>query len=269
MKIAGLIAATLMLFAAKDANAASVNLAGWLAENGRWGFSDTLAENDTVLQSKGSGPPAILHSDGRLMQGATLSGTMSVETSRDDDFFGFLLGYDPGELRGPIADYWLIDWKQNTAGTSIAGLALSHVTSSATSGTISTSNFWTHTNSVAEVARGATLGLSGWKDNTSYTFQLTFTADLIELVVNDVTEISHAGSFMNGNFGFYTLSQEAVKFAALTSTQVAPVPLPAGMSLMLSVGAILLLLNLLRQRTMTAPHPVRSTVPIRSTRLAE
>ncbi len=81
---------------------------------------------------------------------------------------------------------------------------------------------------VNEVQRATTIGSTGWNDNQSYNFKLTFTANLIEVFVDDQKELSFAGSFGDGAFGFYNYSQSNVRYAGITEDQLpAPVPLPA------------------------------------------
>ncbi len=217
--------------------AAPVDLTGWTAEGaGNWNVDGT---STSVLQTV-NGEPTVFH-NGANSQGNALSGTIKVESGGnwDDDFIGFVLGYDAGELAGGTPDYWLIDWKQKDqnaySASATAGLALSHVT-----GTASNTDFWGHSGGVTEVARGDTLGSTGWSDITEYSFDLTFTSTLIEVFVNGVREISFAGTFGDGGFGFYNFSQSHVTYAGIEEEVLpSPVPLPAGLPILLSaLGAM-------------------------------
>lgn len=116
----------------------------------------------------------------------------------------------------------MIDWKQNSqsafGGQSKRGLSISRV-----SGVATDANLWLHSGSVTELQRAAGRGNSGWGDNQFYNFELLFTANLVELTINGVKEISLAGSFNNGGVGFYSQSQEHATYRNLTSTVLQPV----------------------------------------------
>jgi len=235
------------------AHAASVDLTGWEEDGfhnspsaGTW---TVQPGNDSVIQSA-NGNPTVFFESGSNSQGTALSGTIEVQTTGDDDFVGFVLGYQDGEMNSASADFWLIDWKQidqNHLGFAPRGLALSHVSGDVAAA--GAGNFWAHTGTVTEAERAANLGSTGWADNTEYTFELTFTASLIEVKVNGVTEISFTAAenggnlFTDGSFGFYNYSQNAVRYAGITEEAV--VPLPASLPLLLAgFGA----LGLIRRR---------------------
>ncbi|WP_157973481.1 VPLPA-CTERM sorting domain-containing protein [Tropicimonas sp. IMCC34043] len=222
------------------AGAATVDLSGWTengfkGNNGAGTWTVQGADNDTVFQSI-NGLPTVFFEPGANDRGKALTGTITVETTSDDDFVGFVLGYQDGELGSTNADFWLIDWKQATqsyAGIAPAGLALSHVTGDLTgSGEV---DFWSHTGVVEEVLRATTYGNVGYVDNQTYTFDLEFTSSLIAVSVNGETVLSYAGSFENGSFGFYNYSQQNVRYAGITE-DVAPsaVPVPASLPLILA-----------------------------------
>lgn len=222
-------------------SAAPVDLTGW-TENGYKGNNGAgtwtvQTGNDTVRQTT-NGQPTVFFEPGANAQGTALSGTINKYGAGDDDFIGFVLGYQDGELNSTNADFWLIDWKQgdqNSAGVfAPAGLALSHVT-----GDISTATgdpFWGHTGIVDEIARGTNLGSTGYTTGQPYMFELTFTDSLIEIFVDGELEISHAGSFSDGAFGFYNYSQAGVEYAGITEDVLPPsvVPLPASLPLLLA-----------------------------------
>lgn len=228
------------------AHAASVDLSGWTAEEGNGTTAANWivqgAENDSVFQNQNS-RPSIFFDPGSNDQGTALAGEITVETSGDDDFIGFVLGYNTGEFESSTADFWLIDWKQEDQffaplGNSSIGLSLSHVTGDV--GSATEADLWQHSGTVNEVQRAATLGATGWNDNETNSFELTFTSDLIEIRVNDVVELSYTSAengaqFTDGSFGFYNYSQTNVRYAGITEEIVAaPVPLPASLPLLLA-----------------------------------
>ncbi len=227
------------------AHAAPVDLSGWTAEegNGTTAANWTVqgVGNDTVFQSVNS-RPSVFFNPGSNDQGKSLAGEITVETFTDDDYIGFVLGYNTGELGSANADFWLIDWKKADQRASAGvGLSLSHVTGDV--GNANELNFWGHDGVVDEKQRAANLGLTGWASNTTYAFELIFTSTLIEVKVNGNTELSYTsaqngGLFDDGSFGFYNYSQERVRYAGITEDVAPPttpaIPLPASMPLLLA-----------------------------------
>jgi hypothetical protein len=217
-----------------------VDLSGWIENSfqGAFGAGNWTVQgpdNDTVFQSL-NGDPTVFFDAGTNAQGTTLSGQITVGDTTDDDFIGFVLGYQDGEFNSSNADFWLIDWKLRAQsnvqlGDSSAGLALSHVTGDMSN--TSAGDFWAHSGTVNEVQRATSLGSISWVRNRTYTFDLTFTSTLIEVSVDGTKQISFAGNFTDGAFGFYNYSQENVTYAGITSAP-APIPLPAGLPLLLA-----------------------------------
>ncbi len=198
--------------------AASTDLSLWTAEgDGVWTVANDKA---SVLQTI-NGAPTVFYSDFNGQQIA-LEGEISVETGNDDDYVGFVLGYQPGDLTAESPNFILIDWKkvtQNWFGCDAkAGLAISRVTAPIFQ---ETATPWCHQDGVVELARGRTLGDKGWQENTTYHFKLIFNANNIQVYVNNALEMNISGSFANGRFGFYNYSQEQVRYSAIT-TQPAP-----------------------------------------------
>ncbi|MGC6493509.1 MAG: hypothetical protein ACON5B_11780, partial [Myxococcota bacterium] len=149
-----------------------------------------------------------------------------VQTTTDDDWFGFVIGFAPGEAASP--SFLLLDWKQNdqvgTLGGAEQGLRLSYV-----NGPIGNGDFWDHGGAVQEIATGINLSNTGWSDNTPYWVKIDFTTarlrvwvseddtiddvDELEIDIDAATWQASAGApFPNGTFGFYNYSQEDVQF---------------------------------------------------------
>lgn len=228
------------------ANATLVDLSGWIengfqGNNGAGTWTTQGVGNDSVLQSI-NGQPTTFFESGSNAQGTALSGTIKVNTSSDDDFIGFFLGYQAGELNSTSADFWMIDWKQGDQSPAVDGLALSHVTGDMT--LAPENDFWQHVGSVTEVQRATNLGSTGWVDFQTYAFDLIFTSTHIQVKVDGVTELNYAGSFTDGAFGFYNYSQSTVLYAGITEIPFCeefpqdpactghPVPAPATLPLL-------------------------------------
>ncbi len=237
---------------------APINLNDWSAESydsvsgfpdGNWSVS---GDGSNVLQQN-NGQPTLFYSDFNAF-GTEVTGKVKVLSSAgDDDYIGFVLGYQAGDNISNSADYLLVDWKggsqsYNFGGTSTSpgglapeGLAVSRVT-----GLPDADEFWQHENlsgtpassGLEELARGNTLGSTGWVADTEYEFSFDFGPSNLDVYVNSTLEMSINGSFANGRIGFYNFSQRQVNYSAF---EVEPgtfpddpvsVPEPAGLALL-------------------------------------
>ena len=229
--IATLLATTALLASATQA--ASIDLSNWIAEgDGNWQMQDG---NDTVLQTI-NGQPTVFFNN-QNSQGQALSGNITVTSATDDDYIGFVLGYNAGDLNNTNADYLLIDWKQADQsykwGNATTGLSVSRVT-----GSLNAYAAWPHDEArhVQELQRSTNFGSTGWQDNTSYSFDLVFTDSLVQVFVNDNLELSINGTFADGSFGFYNFSQPNVLYSGITKDTAeafASVPAPATLGITL------------------------------------
>jgi hypothetical protein len=210
-----------------EAVATPVDLSSWTAEGYGGGFNWVLQpENTSVLQTV-NGAPTVFYGPGNA-QGRQLSGTIKVATTGDDDFVGFVLGFQPGDLAAASTDFILIDWKQSRqslyGGTALRGLAIHRVTA----GLADNQGAWFKAPGfgITTLARGNTLFDTGWADNTEYSFDLVFTSSNIQVFVNDVLEFDIDGTFADGAFGFYNYSQANVLYAGIEETILPPPPPP-------------------------------------------
>lgn len=233
---AGIFAASLAFAGAVHAAPVPVDLSTWIANGtGTW---NVQAGNDSVLQTVNTSTPAVFFAPGTNAQGTALSGKIRVGSTSDDDFIGFVLGYQTGEVTSSSANFMLIDWKRGTQAsggqTAQAGLAISHVTDGSVS-----NNYWGHTGGINEIERALNLGSTGWALNTEYSFDIIFNANLIQVYVDNVLELSttaaEAGlaSFGDGAFGFYNYSQNNVLYSAIEEREAPSIPLPATVLLLI------------------------------------
>lgn len=238
------------------ATAAPVDLNTWTAESypavagfgaGIW----TVQGGGSAVFQSVNGQPTVFYSDFNAFN-TDVTGRIRVDTSGDDDYIGFVLGFDPGDTTSAGADYLLVDWKQldqffdfgspsNTPGnTAVDGLAVSRVT-----GIPFADEFWGHVDQagnplggLTELQRGATLGSTGWTDFVEYQFRFIFTPTNLQVFVNGVQQIDIDGAFSNGRLGFYNFSQSDVTYSAFT-VDPAPTPEP-GTLMLLGIGFALL-----------------------------
>lgn len=211
-----LVVAASLLLSPLAAHADYVDLSNWTAEGqGQWDVSE---DGNSVNQSV-NGHPTLFYSDASSIN-QHFSVEVSVSDTKDDDFMGFVLGYNAGEAESDQSDFLLIDWKKQSQsyskyGTATAGLAVSHVTAGLGYGTDS----WRHDSEegVNELARGENLGSTGWEAGETYKFDIHYTDTLLEIFVNGVLEISLTGNFTDGAFGFYNFSQAGVAYSQIAA----------------------------------------------------
>lgn len=145
---------------------------------------------------------------------ATITFDVTVNTTEDDDFIGWVVGFDAGEGSDPAAGYLLFDWKQGDqtkAGcTAEEGLAMNLV-----SGALTSTDEWCRTGSVSEVVRATNLANTGWDDNTTYRVEMAYSPTAVQVWVDGALEIDEAGTFPTGNFGLYVYSQASVEFEVI------------------------------------------------------
>ena len=210
-------------------------LDGWVGTaGGNWVVQPG---NDSVLQTLNGNATYFYNPVSNAINQA-LSGKIKVQTTVDDDFIGFALGFDSSDLNSATANFILVDWKQTNQSGAARGLAISHVTDSRS--TAPFGDLWNHTPpGVNEIRRATNLGGTGWVDLVEYDFDIQFTANLIEVSVNGMKELSitavDAGlsAFDSGAFAFYNQSQSQVLYSQIdlnpTVLPVPAVPEPAGM----------------------------------------
>ena len=196
----------------------------------------TVSDDHTYVTHNDTSEPTLFYSDFNALN-TVIEGTVRQYVYTDDDYFGFAIGYQPGDTKNPNADYLLIDWKRGTqyynftqppscgpGTTASAGLAVSRVT-----GIPTYDELWGHTDQnvicspigqgVEELDRATNLGNTGWNRHTDYLFRIEYTPTSLRVYVNDVLEIDITGQFNDGKFAFYDFSQSYVKYSNFTVQQ--------------------------------------------------
>jgi len=259
MNFIRIICFSFVVLTISSAQAGLIDLSSWIEEGPGAGVWTVAGDNNSVLQTKNSSTPTFFISDSPFIN-SQFTGTIAVETAGDNDFIGFVFGYQtPFTSKGDAEtsfDFLLFDWKQENQGSGLSGFHLSRVIGDFSDNNISHSTggnsnpFWSHVdnndaNSSFTVLDSLTGADQGWADNTIYNFELTFQSNLIEIVIDggafDAQEIfSVTGSYQAGSFGFYNFSQKEVRYAGVTEI-AAPVsvPEPSAISI-LALGIIAL-----------------------------
>lgn len=247
------LAGVCALMLASASHAGAIDLSSWSVENatGADWMIDPGGGSATQMMPGGASR-SVLMSDFSTPE-LHLAGSVSVNTALDDDFLGFVFGFDHNEIGDAGADYLVLDWKQGSQITNFwgpgifaeSGMALSRVTGD-TSGAQGDIDAWTHTGAYAEIDRSAALGATGWQDSTSYDFEIIYSEQRLEVWVSwmddggafEVKAIDYeAGpgeTLPTGHFGFYSFSQEQTEFSGWRT-----VPSPGSTTLAAIAGTVI------------------------------
>jgi len=235
MIIVALAAAALALVGFSPATAwaqTNVDLNTWNQKgspsNGNWSVQDGGA---SVFQSI-NGQPTYFVSPNDFFN-TTVEGRFGVETTSDDDFIGFVFGYnEPGD-NNTDASFFLLNWKQGNQSGTERGFRLARVNGTSTPPFSNAENDNLPNYDVLATNTGTGGGSLGWADNTEYDFDLLYTDSRIKVDIAGGTgefaggltvfDLSPADvgftQFETGQFGFYNHSQPNVRYESFTLTE--------------------------------------------------
>ena len=189
-------------------NSRNLDLGTWTAEHRGEPANWLLYDSGRRVQQHYNADPSVFYGP-ETGTGVKFRGTARVATGSDDDFIGFVLGFQPGDWTNPAADFLLIDWRQADNESSQEGLSISRVTGSSP-------DLYGHrpSDSFQELARGNRFGTTGWADNTPYSFVFESDPSRVKVWVDGVLELDVQGTFDfgGGRFGFYVFSQPQAQF---------------------------------------------------------
>jgi len=222
--------------------------------NGVW----TVSAGGTSVTQSINGDPTFFVSPGDFSNIA-INGNFLVNASSDDDYMGFVFGYQSPLAGDPNDDYefFLFDWKKSDQSEA-DGLASEGFNLSRVSGQVSGfSPFWAHDDATAPDADFDVIDTDygptrGWVAGVSYAFTLLYEDDRIRIDIaggtgdfaggETIFDISPADvpgltEFAAGRFGFYNYSQSNVTYQGFTEDVLPPDDLPEpGMLGLLGLG---------------------------------
>lgn len=239
MKLKKIIIAVSVLFAI-NSYADPIDLSSWseLTLNfpggqnaGNWQLS---ADKTSVIQQINADPSFYLNNINQTSY--SMDGSWQVLTGSDDDYMGFVFGYQNS------SNFYLFDWKQGSqsySGTyANEGMTIKKMTGATGDGLtdLSLAEFWENGSDYGDMDILAQNHgpAEGWLDGQLYDFHLDFNltpGDIhIEILQNGVSlwDVTvHDNTFTAGQFGFYNYSQQSVRYAGFEQTGGEEVPEPA------------------------------------------
>lgn len=174
---------------------------------------------NTVVTQTVNADSSFLLSDFNLSD-AQMEGTWRVNTGNDDDFIGFVFGYQNSE------HFYLFDWKQadqnDPLGFAQRGMSVKVFSADSP---LTGRDFWPTAGNGTRV-RTLFHNTVPWADFTDYQFTLQFHPGEIKITVKRGDTVLadftvNDDTYTNGKFGFYNYSQEAVRYSGFRRLSLA------------------------------------------------
>ncbi|WP_172807586.1 hypothetical protein [Endozoicomonas ascidiicola] len=200
-----------------------VSLSSWQEADYSNGSAGDWRVSEDGLQVKQhiNGDPTFFISD-FVLGGSRFEGSFKVETASDDDYIGFVFGYqglniDPG--------FYLFSWKKNNQGLGEEGFKVVKVKNKPS--TQYDGEFWDleNTTNITLLAEDVS-STKGWVENKEYNFSLSYQDNgNIRILVRDAATqelLWDSGLIVDpepigaGKVGFYNFSQEGVSYKGFT-----------------------------------------------------
>lgn len=217
----------------------SIDLRTWRKEGAPANSNWVVSLYGTFVRQTINGFPAFFVSPETFIN-TTINGKLKVEDTIDNDFIGFVFGY-----QSPIAaigdavnnyNFLLFDWKKSNYHNGALdganeGFALTKVNGIFPTYNDEFASFWQHTESSKFDLLATDYGTGkGWRPYQDYDFTLLYQTNRIKIDINGNTIFDISGKFEPGHFGFYNYSQSNVRYSGFTQQETPPakpVPEPA------------------------------------------
>jgi cysteine-rich repeat protein len=187
---------------------------------------DWRVSSDARTLSQPLSANASIAGTGLELNGVSLTFTMQITSGRDDDFVGWVIGYDRGDARDPRGEWLLFDWKRADVHTGRCrghlGLAMSRVSGALVQGDgdrdaprddpADDDALWCHQGPIVEVVRANTLGERGWTAGSQHQIRVDYATTRVDVWVDGQLQFTEVGAFPRGKLGFYSFSQAGVRF---------------------------------------------------------
>ncbi len=153
-----------------------------------------------------------------------IQGTIAINDNAgnpDDDFVGFVFGYQQPDVNPNQYDFWLFDWKAQDQTYNLSnnvgyeGYALTRVQGYIPQGSFNYLDaFWSRINSPESISLATNYGPGlGWNNQNSYDFTLVYTSTRVTIYIDNNVIFDLPGCFEAGRFGFYNYSQPRVRYS--------------------------------------------------------
>ena len=177
-----------------------------------------LSNGNTVATQIINADASIFLSDFNIAS-KSIEGSWRVDTAGDDDFMGFVFGYQGRD------QYYLFDWKQtnqNHVGFAERGMSLKVVNVPGNADPTASDLWPTAGSANVTVLRHNTVP---WANFTDYNFQLDFFPGQFTIEVrqdDNVLEswVVNDSTYTDGGFGFYNYSQGDVVYQSFTQEDI-------------------------------------------------
>ena len=197
-------------------------------------------DGKSVRQNINAQPTAFVSNDSYI--NSKFEGSFTVETNRDGDWIGFVFGFGSS----PDEDFYVFKWKQDdqqnpdTGYIAREGYEVGRVTGGFDA--IVDALWEGRDDAEYQTIATATGSNLGWKDYTTYNFELVYNSDRAEIRLGGADPLgpelstifefrpSDVGlsEFSEGRFGFYNSSQKLVRYNEVSqSASSGTVPTPA------------------------------------------
>jgi len=203
----------------------SIDFSTWQQQGDLTQGSWTISNNNRTITQNENLKTTFYVSQTNFMN-TSITGTIQVNDSDDDDYVGFVFGYrDPLSITNDH-EYWLFAWKKGTQQDYVngqfviinGGFSLVRVKGSFTAAEINTA-IWTHKQdsrfTIIEKKWGNEYG---WESFKQHIFKLNLTPSNVQIYIDGNIVFDVDNCFQSGRFGFFNYSQQSVVYSNFNYT---------------------------------------------------